>query len=139
MSLVAIRLDAGPDRALDLVKKFTSALVDAKKLRGLLADDFRWLGQSVDPEKFTAWMKSSGARTENEKVLSASLTTSMPLWIRERTFGRVTDADRIGIFDLWHGTDVATIGVVIRKGTVVRAFDPAELVKFVRLARTLSA
>ena len=148
MSLVSIRLDAREDPALELVKSFCAALVaDPEALSELITPDFSWLGHPLgrDPvelAKVTDWMRAGGAKTSHEKLLSASLMSSLPSWIAERAFGELMDGDRIGLFDLRRDPDLATIGLVIggrgaSKDLVCRAFDPADLVRMIRLARAL--
>jgi hypothetical protein len=149
MSLLSARLDAREeDPALEVVKSFCAALIaDAGALRELVMPDFTWLGHALgrDPEqlaKVTDWMSSGRATTSHQKLLSASLMTSLPPWIAERAFGPLVEGDRIGLFDLRRDPDLATIGLVIggrgaARDRVRRAFDPGDLVRMIRLAKAL--
>ncbi len=147
MSLLSIRIDALEDCALDPLRAFMAALIEGEpRLAETVTDGFEWLGHRVgwDPDRarlLTDWLH--GASASDERLLSVSLVSSMPEWIVTRSFGALEDGDRVGLFDLLHEGDRATLAVVIAargtlRGRVRRVVDPGDFARLTQLARSLS-
>jgi hypothetical protein len=151
-ALVSIQLDASEPWP-QSIQDFCGALVGEiecaeARLRDFITRDFSWLGHHVgwDWDRIRcliSWMKDGAATFENVTLLSASVLAALPEWSKESAFGGLVEGDRIALFDLRRGEDVATIAAVLctrgpHAGRVRRTVDPAAFARLIELGRALS-